>query len=87
MGRASIRLRLALWCAGLVTVSGAIVVLAVLALSGQLLHDRVRPPRPLAPIRAAARPGDRARPRRHLTLSARPGGGLEARAALPSTSA
>ena len=48
MRRASIRLRLALWVAGLVTVSGSIVVLAVVALSGRLLHDAARP-RPLPP--------------------------------------
>ncbi|MGH3001461.1 MAG: sensor histidine kinase [Gaiellaceae bacterium] len=43
MRRASIRVRLALWVAGLVTVSGAIVVLAVVSLSGHLLHDAARP--------------------------------------------
>ncbi len=45
--RASIRLRLAAWCAALVTVSGTIVVLGVLALTGQVLHDRA--PRPATP--------------------------------------
>jgi signal transduction histidine kinase len=54
VSRASIRLRLALWCAGLVTVSGAIVVLAVISLSGHLLHDAARPA-PLLP--PGVRPG------------------------------
>ncbi len=49
MKRASIRLRLALWCAGLVTVAGAIVVLAVVSLTGSLLHDAARPAQPLPP--------------------------------------
>ena len=48
MRRASIRVRLALWVAGLVTVSGAIVVLAVVSLSGSLLHDAAGP-KPLPP--------------------------------------
>lgn len=44
----SIRMRLAVWVAALVTVSGAIVVVAVVALSGRLLHDAARP-KPLPP--------------------------------------
>ena len=53
MKRASIRTRLALWVAALVTVSGAIVVVAVVALSGRLLHDAARP----APLPPGVLPG------------------------------
>ncbi len=48
MRRTSIRLRLALWCAGLVTVAGAIVVIAVVSLTGTVLRDHARLP-PAAP--------------------------------------
>ena len=53
MRRASIRVRLALWVAGLVTVSGAIVVVAVVALGGRFLHDAARP----APLPPGVLPG------------------------------
>lgn len=46
IGRASIRLRLALWCAALVTISGTIVIVGVLAITGGVLHDRAAPPPP-----------------------------------------
>ncbi len=51
--RASIRVRLTLWVAGLVTVSGAIVVVAVVALGGRFLHDAARP----APLPPGVPPG------------------------------
>lgn len=46
--RRSLRLRLALWCAALVIVSGAIVVIGLTALTGATLHERAAspPPRP-----------------------------------------
>jgi signal transduction histidine kinase len=43
----TIRARLALWCAALVTVSGALVVVLVLAITGSVLHNKAKPVQPL----------------------------------------
>ncbi len=39
----TIRARLALWCAALVTISGALVVVLVLAITGSVLHNKAKP--------------------------------------------
>lgn len=49
------RARVALWCAGLVSVTGAILVVLVMVLASQRLHDEARPPVPsTVPARAGA---------------------------------
>jgi signal transduction histidine kinase len=45
----TIRARLALWCAALVTISGALVVVLVLAITGSVLHDKAKPVRQQPP--------------------------------------
>ncbi len=54
MSRISIRLRVALWCAGLLVVAGTIVLVGVTTVTARILHDRANPAALAPPVPAPA---------------------------------